>query len=214
MAVDPVELRRRMGSSLLERRERRSARSGVLSSGGFVIEGFADLEAKLAELPNNIARNATLRALRRAADIMAEEQRRLAPVGPTGNLRDSIRVSAKSRNLTGLAEYSAALQGGGSHRDASAALRSARRSGESAGTRIFLLIGSTAPHSHLVEFGTVERFHKSGKSTGTMPMQPFIRPAFDAKKGVVVAAIKRELTDEIARTSARLAKRAAREARS
>lgn len=173
------------------------------------LAGFSELEAKLAELPNNIAKNATVRAMRRAGDMMAEEQRRLAPHGPTGNLAESIRVTAKSRNLTGLMEYSAALNGGGSHRDAQLAMRAARRGG-SEGTRIFMLIGATAPHAHLVEFGTVERFHKSGKSVGVMPAQPFIRPAFDAKKGAVLAAIKSELTAEIERTTARLARKAAK----
>lgn len=200
-----------MGIDLAELRQlRRSARSGTLSSGAFELTGFSELEAKLKELPNNIARNATVRAMKRAGDLMAQEQRRLAPVGPTGNLRDSIRISARSRNLTGLAEYSQTLSSGGSHRDAASAMREARSGGPSGGTRIFLLIGAAAPHAHLVEFGTVQRFHESGKSTGTMPMKPFIRPAFDAKKQEVLLAIASEIEIEIRKTSARLARKAAK----
>lgn len=39
--------------------------------------------------------------------------------------------------------------------------------------------------AHLVEFGTRERFKKSGQPTGTMPAQPFLRPAWDSSKGAV-----------------------------
>lgn len=39
-----------------------------------------------------------------------------------------------------------------------------------------------APHAHLVEYGTAQRHQKSGKSTGTMPSKPFLRPAWDANK--------------------------------
>lgn len=34
--------------------------------------------------------------------------------------------------------------------------------------------------AHLIEFGTVERFHKSGKSTGAMPAFGIFRRAFSA----------------------------------
>ncbi|MCK9569856.1 hypothetical protein M0R72_13010 [Candidatus Pacearchaeota archaeon] len=33
-----------------------------------------------------------------------------------------------------------------------------------------------APHAHLVESGTAERFQKSGKSVGAMPGEPFFEP--------------------------------------
>lgn len=35
-----------------------------------------------------------------------------------------------------------------------------------------------ARHGHLVEFGTDERQHKDGTSTGTMPAKPFLLPAW------------------------------------
>lgn len=54
-------------------------------------------------------------------------------------------------------------------------------------------VGAKAPHAHLVEFGTAERHHKSGKSTGIMPKRPFIRPAYDKSKREVVAVMRREL---------------------
>ncbi|MEO9521715.1 MAG: HK97-gp10 family putative phage morphogenesis protein [Parasphingorhabdus sp.] len=44
------------------------------------------------------------------------------------------------------------------------------------------VVGLRIPFSslaHLVEFGTGARVTKSGKSTGTMPAQPFMRPAVE-----------------------------------
>jgi HK97 gp10 family phage protein len=49
-----------------------------------------------------------------------------------------------------------------------------------------------APHAHLVEYGTTERFHKSGKSVGAAKQQPFFRPAWDESKGQVNAFIEME----------------------
>lgn len=167
------------------------------------VEGFAALDAKLKAMGPAVARRGTLRAMRRAGKVMADEQEERAPEGPTGNLKKSIRVSARTRSLAGLAEYSAALRGGGSYRDAQQALRRARVGTGGAGSRVFLTIGSTSPVAHLVEFGTTERFWKSGKSTGAMPMNPFIRPAWDAKADECLVAIRTELTAEIARLEGR-----------
>jgi HK97 gp10 family phage protein len=48
-----------------------------------------------------------------------------------------------------------------------------------------------------VEFGTKERRWKSGKSTGTMPKQSFIQPAFETKKEKAVDRIKSFLQNKI-----------------
>jgi hypothetical protein len=60
-------------------------------------------------------------------------------------------------------------------------------------------IAVTAPHAHLVEYGTVERFHKGGKSVGVMPANPFVRPAWDASSGQALATIRTTLSSEIAK---------------
>jgi HK97 gp10 family phage protein len=53
---------------------------------------------------------------------------------------------------------------------------------------------STAPHGHLVEFGTVERHHKSGKSVGVMPANPFFERAVNrtrsAAKDIIISKVK------------------------
>lgn len=173
------------------------------------LEGFAELEAKLKELPQNIAKRASMTAMRRAATVMADQIRDNIPQGRTGNLRNSIVIKARSRNLTGLTDYAAVMRDGGSFRDASAALRAARAGG-SDGTRILVTVASTAPHAHLVEFGTVERFWKtdSGKSTGVMPMHPYMRPAWDEKSPECLQIIKQELLVEIRKAEAKAGKRA------
>jgi HK97 gp10 family phage protein len=174
------------------------------------VEGFKDLERQLEELPKNIGRGVARRAVKKAADEMAEEQRRLCPVGD-GSLRDSIRVRVTTKNLDGLAEYGLARQEGASARDAGAALRAARREAKASGTqsghRIAASVGPTEPHAHLVEFGTGERHHKSGKSTGVMPAHPFVRPAFDHGVDQAVFTMKEGLGEEIRRSTARLSKR-------
>lgn len=44
------------------------------------------------------------------------------------------------------------------------------------------VVVSKAPHSHLVEHGSKSRRHKSGKSVGTMPAQPFMHPATESER--------------------------------
>lgn len=179
-------------------------------TGKVQLTGFKELDAKLAELPDRIGRAAAVRGMKKASTVMKDEQERLAPVDD-GALAGSIVVKAKSRNLTGLAEFGQTLKAGGSHKDAVVALRDARRSGDSKGTRITVNIGPSAPHARLVELGTAPRFQKTtGKYVGIMPAQPFVRPAFDNQKGNALNAIKREITVEIGKAKGRLDRKAAK----
>ena len=45
---------------------------------------------------------------------------------------------------------------------------------------------------HLVEYGTGPRRQKDGTSTGSMPAQPFMRPAYEETKEQIVEIIKQE----------------------
>lgn len=167
------------------------------------LTGFSDLEAMLKELPQKVAKRGAFAAMRRAGNLMADEQRRRIQNVNTGGFRDSIIVKARSKNTAGLFEYGEVVRGGGSFKDASAALRSARAGTAGAPSRIVLTVGSTSPLAHLIEFGTVERFHESGKSTGTMPMNPFVRPAWDAAADRCLQVIKDELLIEIRKAKAK-----------
>lgn len=164
------------------------------------LSGFAELEKKLAELPGKVAKRATGKAMRGAAKLVAGKIETQAP-RLTGNLAGSVRVTLRNRNLTGLAEYRDVMQAGGGIRAARGALRAARSGGNSAGTRVLVRVAVTAPHAHLVEFGTVERFHKSGKSVGIMPPNPFVRPAWDSSGLPALNFIKSTLKAEIAKAA-------------
>lgn len=48
------------------------------------------------------------------------------------------------------------------------------------------------------EFGTKERFHKNGKSVGSIAKRSFVVPAFETKKEQALARIKEVLTRKIA----------------
>lgn len=183
----------------------------------FRFDGGKELEKALKELPDNVGRGVARRAVKKAGEEMADEQRRRVPVDD-GELRDSIRVKVSTRNLDGLAEYAAVRQSGGSSGTASAALRSARReakaTGNHKGHRIAADVGPTKPHAHLVEFGTGPRnWKKNGKSTGIMPASPYIRPAFDNGVGQAVDTITDGLTEEVAKAAKRMSKRLAKKGR-
>jgi HK97 gp10 family phage protein len=176
--------------------------------------GFKELEAALRELPERVGRNAARKAVARAGQEMADDMREFAPVDD-GDLRDSIVSTVKTRNLDGLAEYAASKQSGGSTKEAVAALRSARRdakaSGSQKGHRIEARAGPSAPHAHLVEFGTAPRHWKSnGKFTGSMPPQPYMRPAWDYGKDKALRTIKDGLTQDVKEAAQRVAKRRGR----
>ncbi len=59
------------------------------------------------------------------------------------------------------------------------------------------MVKSTAPHDHLVEFGTKPRRTKKGKYTGAMSANPFFRPAVDATLPGVINQITNQLKQKI-----------------
>jgi HK97 gp10 family phage protein len=70
---------------------------------------------------------------------------------------------------------------------------------------------STAPHGHLMEFGTNERFYypkvfgsrllgritRGAHNTGKMPARPFARPAFDSMQDQTASAIEAKMWEGI-----------------
>ena len=77
----------------------------------------------------------------------------------------------------------------------------ARGSGRTRPTKnTVVFIALKKPYSrlaHLFEFGTVERHHLSGKSTGRIIAQPFLRPAFDEKSAAATKKIAEVLKENI-----------------
>lgn len=119
-----------------------------------------------------------------AADIIAEESRRLAPEGETGNLKRGI-ISRGNKEVAQFGSVGAAYVG--------------------VDYRI-------APHAHLVEYGTSNRrypknkgklvFYIDGKkivvdSVAPMPQKPFMRPAIETQQKIATVAIETDLATRI-----------------
>jgi HK97 gp10 family phage protein len=163
------------------------------------VSGLAELDKALGELPKATARNVLVRTLNKAAQPMADEAKRLAPV-KTGKLRDSIMVSTRVKNKTGNAEYAAAMRGGLGKDAARAALLAARKANKGQGSFAQTFIGparggGVIRYAHIVEFGSVD----------TAP-QPYMRPAWDGTKNQVLDIIKGELANQIIAAARRLAR--------
>ena len=62
------------------------------------VTGLAGLQALLDELPARIEGNVVRGGLRAAAKVVEMEAKRLCPVGKTGDLRNSIRVTLRSKH--------------------------------------------------------------------------------------------------------------------
>lgn len=163
------------------------------------IAGFKELDALLQAMPRQLAGQGVTAGLRKALRPVAAAARSYAP----GSLDESIQIAPEIK--AGQRAQSLLKPGKG---------------------RRVMYVGSTAPHAHLVEFGTVERFHAkgyisvigkrgrrkaikiNGRSTGIMTPDPFLRPAWDANKDEVLATLSKTIREEIAKAVARRAARA------
>jgi HK97 gp10 family phage protein len=77
-------------------------------------------------------------------------------------------------------------------------------------SRVTVYVGSSHPLAHLFEFGTAERYKKSGAYTGYIPPMPFLRQAWDSKKKVSLDLLKEELWKALEKSARLLAKKAAK----
>lgn len=158
------------------------------------IDGLRETEAALEALGKSLGKGVLRRVLKSAAQPFDAAWRANAPDDPgTGgdDLKSSGGVSTKLNKRQGKL-----------HRKE---FRNDRASAE-------MFAGPNDPAAVPTEFGTGERFQRSGKSVGSVTPQPFMRPAWDATKGAMPVKIGEDLWDEIERTAARKAKREARAA--
>lgn len=145
------------------------------------ISGFKEIDALLQSMPRRLAGQGVTAGLRKALQPVAAAARSYAP----GSLDTRIRIAPTIK---------AGQQG-----------QSLEKPGP--GKRV-MYVGSTAPHAHLVEFGTGPRYHKSGKYVGIMTPDPFLRPAWDAHKDEVLATLSQAIKEEIAKAIGRRSARA------
>jgi HK97 gp10 family phage protein len=163
------------------------------------ISGFKEIDALLQSIPRQIAGRGVTAGLRKALQPVAATARSYAP----GGLPQTIKIAPEIK--AGQRAQSLLKPGSG---------------------RRVMYVGSAAPHAHLVEFGTVERFHAkeyisvigkrgrrkamkiNGKSTGFMTPDPFLRPAWDMHKDEVLANLATAIREEISKATGRRISRA------
>ena len=172
----------------------------------FNLVGMEQLMKNLEQLPTiamkkTVVRNACKKSLIPVRDLARQN----APYDP--------RVTkgfSKSRHLRDTIEVSTSLKA------------SQKRKFAPDRTKVTVYVGSTAPHAHLIEFGTKERTPKEPftaeirpgqvitvKSMGRAPAIPFLRNAWDAAKDRIISIFAKEMKVELEKAAARLAKRAA-----
>lgn len=157
------------------------------------ISGIDGVLEALAELKKATAKNVVKRAVIEAAQPMADDAKAKAP-RDEGDLAEGISVTPQI--VAAQAQYS-------------------RKPGKE---EVRAFVGPNykpgapgyAPHAHLVEFGTGPRTTKDGRSTGQMPAQPFLRPAFDANKQVFIDRVGAALWAEIDKVRKRMARKNAK----
>ena len=145
---------------------------------------FRELEWMLDQLPKAMSKTVLKNALKKAAAPIRAAAEANAPAGPTGNLKRGMIISTELK----------------SHK-----VR-ARKS-------VIVFVGAdavSAPHAHLVEFGTAPRYHENGKYVGQMPANPFFRHAWDATKHQALQIFVKEMETELLKAVLRLRTRAER----
>jgi len=160
------------------------------------LQGFADLDRALQDIEKQATRKAVLRrALKKAAEPMAALAASMAPDDPstTGfDLRKSIKVGPRLS------------------RSQKKAHRKMFRD-DKAAVEMFVGAGPL-PQAGFVEFGTSPHIN-GGKFAGTShpgtSPRPFMRPAWDQDKGPLLDRLGEEIAADLAKTAARIARKAA-----
>jgi len=154
------------------------------------LKGAKELEAALLELPKRVRKAAIRRALLKAA----------APIAADAKGRVRVRQGDLQRRI----QVATTL---------SRRQRRSRGAGVQKGVVEVFLGAGPSREAHLVEFGTGQRRHKDGSSTGAARAFPFMRPAWEAGKMRALEEFGRMLWLEIEAAAKRVAARALRAAK-
>ncbi len=140
-----------------------------------LVKGSDALAKRLAAIPDQILDELRPALTRSVAEIAADA-----------------RALAEASRRSGALVASIAETGPGETTPAFASDGGQRTAGPN---EAFVTVGNPeARHGHLVEFGTVERFHNNGKSTGVMPAAPFLLPAWRLNRLRAERRIKRAIS--------------------
>jgi HK97 gp10 family phage protein len=158
------------------------------------VEGLADLEQALTELPKATAKNTIRRALVAAAQPIVDEATQLIRVR---RVQPSIAVS-KIKFTTenaGKAAFAEAMQHGATREEAGQAAHAANAATDDDPkmTSGVAVIGPTRRAFYGFEFGTIHQ-----------APQPFMRPAWDLHKEEALRLIQTELATQIEKARLRL----------
>ena len=138
------------------------------------VDGIEDLNKKLKKLSRPLQKKSLQQAVLRGARVIRDEARSKAPRGESGNLKTQIKARLKKSTKFAVA----------------AAVSWTKSGGPSPGF-----------YGLFIEKGTKRRQRKRWRkiplrkpaNTGTMVSQPFLEPAYDAKKLKAAEILKAEL---------------------
>lgn len=163
----------------------------------FKVNGFADLEKALRDLPDKIAKKAMASASMAGARVLANAVKDSAPVASHIHWRYDYRRKARGGGRKGKIEKFLVYPG---NIKFNVRVKRARTSGGqfeamySVGPMKRGGTPSTDPfYWRFVEFGTSK-----------MAARPFLRPAFDAKRNEIIEAMRARLAERIDREVAKL----------
>jgi len=159
----------------------------------FELEGLKELDDMLRQLPKAMGKAVLRKVLNKAALPIQVAAKAHVPRSETRNIKG---IAYSGGNLAESIVITPRLK------------KSQRRGQRLAKDEIVVYVGSTAPHAHLVEFGTAERYRKSGGHTGAMPAFPFLTVAWDSTKKKALRIIRDELETELVKAASRLRKKA------
>ena len=146
------------------------------------VDGFRDIERALAALPRGTATGVARRAMKKELKPVMDAANALWPGASDKPFRITSRIKGSQRG------------------------DSVARRGPSI---LNMYVGATEPHAHLIEFGTGPRYTKAGAFRGSVAPDPMLQPAWDANKRMILDGLGKRLWEEIQKTQARRAKRAA-----
>jgi hypothetical protein len=152
------------------------------------VKGFRDIERALADLPRGTSKGVARRAMKKELAPIADTANAFWPGATDDVFRVTSRISPSQRG------------------------DSQAKRGRSV---VNLYVGANygpqgAPHAHLIEFGTGPRYTRGGAFRGSVAPQPMLQPAWDAHKNQLLEGLGARLWDEIRKTQARRAAKAAR----
>ncbi|MBO9437334.1 hypothetical protein J7354_01545 [Sulfitobacter sp. R18_2] len=146
------------------------------------VSGFRQIEKALAQLPRGTSKGVARRAMKKELKPVLDMAEAFWP-----GSGDAFRITSAIKSSQRADSYA-----------------------ERGPSVTNMFVGSFEPQAHLLEFGTGPRYQKSGKYVGSINPTPMLQPAWDANKHKMLEGLGARLWDEIEKTVARRAKRAAK----